>query len=177
LGGRQALYERLIKSFTLDAPAEMEALHRHLRQASVPDAVRALHTLRGLAGAVGANALAALAGAQESATRREGDLAPVDVEALQRLLDQSLAALVQTAPPAPANAAAQELDPLEALRRLRQLLVERNMRSVTACEQLAAHQGASLGPEFASLNTAVGRLDFGKALKACDQLLDRLNPR
>ncbi|HEV6964564.1 PAS domain-containing hybrid sensor histidine kinase/response regulator, partial [Roseateles sp.] len=44
LGGRQELYERLVKSFTLDAPAELEALRRHLRQASPPDAQRALHT-------------------------------------------------------------------------------------------------------------------------------------
>jgi CheY-like chemotaxis protein len=179
LGGREALYERLVKSFTLDAPAEMEALRRHLRQASLPDAVRALHTLRGLAGAVGAQALAVLAGTHETALRAQGDLAGVDTGALQRLLDESLAALVPSASAAsaPVGAAAAEGEPLEALRRLRQLLVERNMRSVTACEQLAGQVGESLGAEFTALNAAVGRLDFGKALKACDQLLDRLNPR
>ena len=60
---------------------------------------------------------------------------------------------------------------------LRLLLVERNMHSVAACEQLATAHGDALGPEFAALGAAVARLDFAKALKACDLLLDRLNPR
>ena len=50
------------------------------------------------------------------------------------------------------------------------------MRSVDACKQLDG-QAAALGPEFAVLSTAVGRLDFAKALKACDVLLENLNPR
>jgi len=173
-GGRQALYDRLITSFALDAPTEMDALRRHLRQASVPDAVRQLHTLRGLAGAVGADALAALAGAQEHAVRTQADVRAADVDALQRLLQQTLAALVPTA--APPDVAAPVTDPLGALRRLRQLLVERNMRSVAACAELAGH-AAALGPDFAALSAAIDRLDFAKALRACDQLLASLNPR
>ena len=175
LGGRQALYDRLIESFAQDAPTEMDALRRHLRQSGVADAVRVLHTLRGLAGAVGAQALMALAGAQEQAVRAQGDVRAADADALQRLLDDSLAALAPAAAPAP-PVVAEVLDPLEALRRLRLLLVERNMRSVTACEQLAA-RGEALGPEFTALSAAVARLDFAKALKACDQLLASLNPR
>jgi PAS domain S-box-containing protein len=174
LGGRVALYERLIASFAQDAPTEMEALRRHVRQRLVPDAVRVLHTLRGLAGAVGANALAAETGAQEHAVRAHGDVRAADVDAVQRLLDETLAQLTP-APAAPAPVA-EAVDPLEALRRLRQLLVERNMRSVAACEALAG-QADGLGPEFATLSSAVGRLDFAKALKACDLLLESLNPR
>ncbi len=174
LGGRQALYERLVRSFTQDAPAEMDALRRHLGQGSAADATRALHTLRGLAGAVGANALAALAGEQEQRLRRDGKPQQVDAEAVQRLLDDSLAALA--AAPAVQAAAPAAGDPLEALRRLRQLLVERNMRSVTVCEQLAA-EARLAGPAFTALSAAVARLDFAKALKACDQLLESLNPR
>ena len=176
LGGRQALYDRLIRSFAQDAPAEMDALRRHLRLGAVADAVRAVHTLRGLAGAVGANALAALAGGQEQVMRRQGDLRLADADALQQLLDDSLAALTSAASAEPTPAAAVG-EPLEALRRLRQLLVERNMRSVTVCEQLAASQQQLPAAEFAALSAAVARLDFAKALKACDQLLESLNPR
>jgi HPt (histidine-containing phosphotransfer) domain-containing protein len=139
----------------------------------VPDVVRQLHTLRGLAGAVGADALAALAGTQEQAVRAEADVSAADADALQRLLDETLAALVP--PPAPQDATPLT-DPLAALRRLRQLLVERNMRSVALCEQLAGHADA-LGPDFAVVAAAVTRLDFARALKACDQLLERINPR
>jgi PAS domain S-box-containing protein len=176
LGGRETLYQRLVAAFSADVPNEMEALRRHVQQGSVLDAVRVLHTLRGLAGSVGANALAALAGAQEQAVRRQGSVAPADAETLQRLLDESLAALKAAAAPAP-MAAAETGDPLEVLRRLRLLLVERNMRSVTVCEQLADGHGQALGPDFGALSAAVTRLDFAKALKACDLLLESLNPR
>ncbi|CAM3751298.1 response regulator [Roseateles saccharophilus] len=179
LGGRQALYDRLAKSFAADAPVEMEALRHHLRQQGAADAVRVLHTLRGLAGAVGAHALAALAGRQEQALRSSGDVAAAEagLAELQALLDDSLKQLAPAAPLPPASPAEAPDDPLDALRQLRLLLVERNMRSVAACEQLAAGQGSALGLEFAALNAAVARLDFAKALKACDLLLDRLNPR
>ena len=123
------------------------------------------------------SALAAAVGRQELALREGADLGVVDLGALQGLLDASLAALeskVMPPPPAAPDAAG---DPLETLRRLRQLLVERNMRSVSVCEELTGQQTGALGAEFAALATAVGRLDFAKALKACDLLLDRLNPR
>ncbi|MGM9480487.1 response regulator [Roseateles sp. NT4] len=177
LGGRQALYERLALSFAQDAPAELDALKRHQQQQSTADVTRVLHTLRGLAGAVGATALAAAAGRQELALREGVGLGAVDVAALQGLLDASLAALQNVAAPTPAATAAAAGDPLETLRRLRQLLVERNMRSVAVCEELAGHHAGLLGADFPPLSAAVARLDFAKALKACDLLLDRLNPR
>ncbi|RZJ07604.1 MAG: response regulator [Rubrivivax sp.] len=175
LGGRQELYDRLMATFAQDVPAEMNSLRRYVRLESVPDVIRVLHTLRGLAGVVGGNALAALAGSQEQAVREETDVHAVDIDALKRVLDDTLSALgpLTVSPPVPAAAA---VDPLEALRRLRPLLVDRNMRSVAACEQLA-QQAQGLGPDFAALSAAVGRLDFAKALKACDLLLENLNPR
>ncbi|MEO6281433.1 response regulator [Roseateles sp.] len=173
LGGRQALYDRLVTSFAEDAPTEMETLRRHLRLGDVTDVVRGLHTLRGLAGVVGANALAAVAATQEQALRAQADAQAVDIDTLQRQLNETLAALL---PPRAPVVVAEAVDPLEALRRLRQLLGERNMRSVAACEQLAS-QADALGPDFATLSLAIGRLDFAKALKACDLLLDNLNPR
>ncbi|MGQ3051133.1 MAG: response regulator [Roseateles sp.] len=178
LGGRQALYERLVKSFSQDAPVEIEALQRHLQAQRIADAMRVLHTLRGLAGAVGATALAELAGQQERSLRESAELGPVDVSALQGLLDDSLAALAGAMPAAtPAPPKAEAVAPLEALRGLRLLLVERNMRSVALCEELTTQHAHLLGADLALLSAAVARLDFAKALKACDQLLDRLNPR
>jgi len=177
LGGRMALYERLARSFAQDGPHELEALRRHRQQASPADAIRALHTLRGLAGAVGATALAALAGRQELALREGGDLSGVDLGALQGLLDASVAALATVATPTPQAPSGAGGSALDTLRRLRTLLVERNMRSVAVCEELAAGHADVLGAELSQLSAAVAKLDFAKALKACDQLLDRLNPR
>ena len=181
LGGRQALYERLVQSFARDVPKEMDAFGRHLAQGSRADALRVLHTLRGLAGAVGASALAEFAGRQELALRDGVGAGAFDLAALQTLLDDSLAALAEAVAPAPPAAASPVesagVDPLETLRRLRLLLVDRNMRSVAACEQLCAAHADALGPELAQLSTAVARLDFTRALRVCDLLLARLNPR
>ncbi|HEY9108645.1 MAG TPA: response regulator [Roseateles sp.] len=168
LGGREALYERLVAAFAQDVPGQMDALRRDLQQARLPDVLRALHTLRGLAAAVGADALAALAGQQEEAVRRRADVGAADVGELQRLLTDSLAALAPLAPPVPPPPGA--TDPRELLAQLRQLLVERNMRSVSVCEQLAAHADR-LGARYRELSAAVARLDFAAALSACDLLL------
>jgi PAS domain S-box-containing protein len=171
LGGRQALYERLVASFAQDAPAELDSLRHSMREASVPDVARTLHTLRGLAGAVGGNALAALAGSQEQAVRTQGDVSAADPAALRALLDETLAALQPALVAPPASSTPGDVpDVTQALQQLRLLLAERNMRSVGLCEQLAAHAPA-LGADFSLLSAAVGRLDFATALKACDALL------
>ncbi|MFG6413215.1 response regulator [Roseateles sp. DC23W] len=179
LGGRLPLYERLVRAFAGDAPRELQALDDAWRAGRVDDALRGLHTLRGLAGAVGADALAQLAGAQEQGVRAAVGGDGVDIAALRRLLADSIDALQATmthgAQAADAGQPATPVaDPLEALRALRQLLEERNMRSVAACEQLA---GAALGPGHAALSAAVARLDFARALQACDALIAELSAR
>jgi PAS domain S-box-containing protein len=175
LGGRQALYDRLVKSFIADAPAEMEALSRHLAQGSLADAGRVLHTLRGLAGSVGGTALAVAAGEQEQ--RLQGGGHRVDVASLRASMQRTLDALVALSPATPAAVPtdSEGTDPLTLLRQLRQLLADRNMRSVTAAEQLTSLRVEGFGPDLAALTEAVARLDFTRALKCCDDLLARLD--
>jgi PAS domain S-box-containing protein len=179
LGGRQALYERMVRSFMADAPAELQALSLHLAAGRRDDAARVLHTLRGLAGTVGASALAEATGAQERAWRQGA--AQVDLAGLQSCMAatlDALAPLVATDPPSAPGALdeAQAGAPLELLQQLRQLLADRNMRSVTAAEQLAARKAEGLAPEMAPLLAAVTQLDFALALRLCDELLERLAP-
>ena len=177
LGGRQALYDRLVKSFIADAPAELEALAGHLAQGRVGDAARVLHTLRGLAGSVGGSALAAFAGVQEHVL--PGGAERVDMAGLRAAMKQTLdalGALSSTAAPAPLSVPEAAPDPATLLRQLRVLLAERNMRSVTAAEQLAGVHVDGGGEELAALVSAVAKLDFSRALKACDDLLARLDP-
>ena len=179
LGGRQALYDRLVKSFIADAPAELEALSGHLAQGRSGDAARVLHTLRGLAGSVGGSALAAAAGAQEQALQAGGS--GVDIAGLRAAMQRTLDALgtlaAAVAPASPATPAdAEGSDALTLLRQLRQLLAERNMRSVTAAEQLSGLEVQGFTAELGALTQAVARLDFARALTACDALLARLDP-
>ena len=180
LGGRQALYDRLVASFAQDAPAEMSTLSRHFGEGRRADGLRGLHTLRGLAAAVGASALAAEAGRLEDTLREAGPAAvlpPLALQAVQSLLDDSLAALSRLAP-APASAAPAPLAPdagglREALQQLAQLLADRNMRSVSLCEQIVASFGGRLGPGMADLAAATARLDFAGAARLCEQLLQQ----
>ena len=64
----------------------------------------------------------------------------------------------------------------DSLRQLRQLLADRNMRSVAACEQLARSGPDRWQPEFSRLADAVARLDFAAALAHCEALLARMPP-
>ena len=200
LGGRLPLYDRLVAAFLLDAPGQLDALEAQVVRADVAGALRTLHTLRGLAGAIGALALAAHAGREEQAVRaapaaRAAALAAPRLPALRQRLSATLqalaavepapAALVAPAalgaspstPPRPAPAVKVQDEPLASLRQLRILLVERNMRAVAAAEALAARHGADPGAELSALSVAVSRLDFARALRVCDILLARLQPR
>ncbi|MFN3304396.1 MAG: response regulator [Roseateles sp.] len=175
LGGREALFARLVTSFLTDAPAELAALRDAVTRSSAADVERGLHTLRGLAGAVGAEALAQCCGRQEQVLRDGGAAAAVELAPLQQLLDDSLAALRDHAGPSAATPAP-AVDPLQALQALRQLLLERNMRALAVSDTLAAHAEA-LGPAQAQLAAAIARLDFAAALQACDALIEQRQSR
>ncbi|MFG6466685.1 response regulator [Roseateles sp. BYS87W] len=174
LGGRQALYERLVASFRQDGPAELNALSAAWVQQRLDDAQRGLHTLRGLAGAVGASALAEEAGRQEQALRT-GQTHAVDLPVLQGLMARSLAVLqpvgaaAEVRPPASPTTEAPAGAP--DLTVLRQLLADRNMRSVAMCEAWLRAQGAAPGASAQAMAQAVARLDFAGALALCEQLL------
>ena len=84
------LYDRLVLAFVQDGPAELAALAAAWAQQRLDDAQRGLHTLRGLAGAVGASALADETGRQEQALRT-GQTHAVDLAVLQGLMARSVA--------------------------------------------------------------------------------------
>ena len=108
----------------------------------------------GLAGAVGASALAAVAGRQELALREGGGTAAVRARggAAPARRQPGRVGHLWVASATPAPVAAEPINPLDALRQLRPLLVDRNMRSVAVCEQLAAAHADSLGAELAQLS-------------------------
>jgi PAS domain S-box-containing protein len=187
LGGRRALFDRLAARFLDDGPTQLGELHAALRQGNHPDAMRSLHTLKGLAGAVGASALAAACSQRETHARTqastEAALRELDgsSEQLAVLLDQALNALrdeLPAASPVPSSpqtavptSASEVLDRSVQLKQLRALLVERNMRSTTAFDRLMASWPGVGGADLEALRAAMSRLDFGTAVKACDALI------
>ncbi len=180
MGGNRVLYAELLRKVAHN----QSNWHMRIRNAiAVRDqelAVREAHTLKGVAGNIGANSVQAAAGALE-ATLRE-TLPPDDtcIEAASAALEDLLDALspwlsqhagnADGAAPALANT---ELDArLHALR----ALVEQGDTAATA-EMSSLHKDleARFGNDAVhSLRTAMDAYDFGTALHALDTLVARL---
>ncbi len=170
LGKREA-YVGLLRTFASGQAGAPEAIRAALADGRRADAERAAHTLKGVAGSIGARQLQAEAAAVEAALRR-GD---PPAEALARLapaattLEALLAALVTAIPPEAEAAAAGEVDG-EALRaaveRLERLLEQDDIEAVGALDAAAPLLAAAFGERAAPLRKLVKGYRFEEALAA-----------
>jgi HPt (histidine-containing phosphotransfer) domain-containing protein len=159
--------------FVAGAGATLDELHARLGAGAREDALVLAHRLRGVAGNLGATALAAHALALETALRA-GD----EAQAAQQL------ALLESAL-APLQAAAAELAPRTppagahqadgaALAHLLDLLQNNNMKALAAHAALAPGLAAWLAPDATgALADAVGTLRFEHAASLLRAILDR----
>jgi signal transduction histidine kinase/DNA-binding response OmpR family regulator len=176
LGGNRALYEQIAESFRMDARTQLDSLRTQLAQNDLAGASRSAHTLKGLAGTVGAMALSHRAAACE----RWAKSAAPDVnwdEATQALDDhlvQVLALLPRAAAApksAPTPSSVIDRQTLRAdLRTLEALLSEQNMASMDAFAGFKRDHAGALGERLADLESAVQSLDFERATLLCIQL-------
>jgi PAS domain S-box-containing protein len=152
----------------------------------VESAVRAAHSLKGLAATLGIDRLSAQAAAVEA------QLAALHAERAEHVrtalldeLDQACAALRpelrrlaarlheagwMPGPAADVAGAPALRDELDALA---DLLAAADMDAVDRLGRLEAAHGARLGPRLQSLGRAVAELDFDTALRCCQELRDR----
>lgn len=180
LGGNRALYDRLIVGFVRDEATAAEKIESSLAAGQRDVAERIAHTLKGLAGGIGAGALAGAAAALEQGLRAGqpiSALAPLVKrcqQGLARLLPVLGAALAgsvggaSTAPPprrdqGPARAPAEILGTLA-----------RHVAACDAetCEFLARHRpviaGKLPGEALARLESAIARYEFEEARAILD---------
>ncbi|MES2076816.1 MAG: PAS domain S-box protein [Pseudomonadota bacterium] len=190
-GGNALFYRRALEHFA----AEMAVLPAPLGAAAVPartaPTAAALHSLKGLAGTIGADELAEAALRMEDMLRAERDAgAGADagaeewVQAHGRLLAAGrlaarsagqLAAdlLAAEAPaPPPSPVAAQTL--AARLETLRRQLAESNLDALALFEQLRYDLGERPPDGFADLNEAIERFDFALAVRRCEAILQQL---
>jgi CheY-like chemotaxis protein len=99
-GGNLPVYRRLLRSALAELPLRLESLRAHLHDGNRPAAAALLHALRGLAGALGADAIAGAA-AEGERICRDGSL-PADATLSARL--EEAAARLASAGPALASA-------------------------------------------------------------------------
>jgi CheY-like chemotaxis protein len=106
MGGNRTLYHRLVPSFLKDAQDSAARAPLLLAEGRREEASRLLHTLKGLAGTMGASDLQAAAAAAEKALA--GPASPADgpaIQALQAAVAQAAQALSAAMPAAGADAA------------------------------------------------------------------------
>ena len=186
LGGDAQVYRRMLQRFTKDLaglPGELQGL---AAQGDGVAAARALHTLKGVAATLGADALAAVAAQGERQLAEDADAVGPVLHQACAAIDASapaLAALLQTLRPADADAPAvaaaahpadhQALQ--QGLRQLADLLRNADMAALSAVSDLQGRFSGTLKPRFLALDEAVAGLDFDPALTHCEHLLAALD--
>ena len=181
LGGNQALHARLLGRFAEDQRNFTARLEDAQARGAVDEMILLVHTVRGLAGNIGADKLGKLAGELEACLKKQ----PTETERIAQLrqaLDESLNGVLATIarhtfPAAPAPATDGELDPT-ALARLQVLLNDADASAVHEFETIVATLRTKLDPQRVDeLARAIAGYDFEAATVILDQLVATLNIR
>ena len=189
LGGNASFYKRMLAQFNRDLPVVLSHLHRSVKQLDWKLATQELHTLKGLAAAMGFNDLSKAAATAELVCRQQltTALPPANRPPLEVLLGPVFVAAdeardwVQTqsrennAAPSPDTVTAQGTGLSQAARtdliRLLNLLEQADMESTELVQSLEHRHGQMLGAAVHGLLRAVTELDFAAAANLCAELL------
>ncbi|HEX5804104.1 MAG TPA: Hpt domain-containing protein, partial [Azospira sp.] len=166
----------ILRKFVAGQATTASAVADALAAGDRATAERLAHTLRGVAGNIGAGALAALAGELEAAIHAGQPPEHVERlrEAVGRALGELLAALTAALPAvdaapagvaeAVADAATDAAQAAKVLDRLRALLADDDSAAAEFLESNAETLRAALGEAFGEIAQAVGNFDFDTAM-------------
>ncbi|MCL7463220.1 response regulator [Pseudomonas sp. NW5] len=179
LGGNRGLLRKLIGRFRDTQGEVVTQIRAALAAGEADTAVRLAHTLKGLAGNLGAEALVQQAANVEQCLRQAGNPGlEAALEALQRVLQELLAQidrapLVASDHPATQDSALDHAALAAALQRLQQLLAEDDGQArqcLQGCQ--GALQQRGLQAEAQALESLIARYDYEQALVVLQRLLD-----
>jgi PAS domain S-box-containing protein len=176
VGGNKTAYRKLLLKFAHNNANAVADIRAALQQGDQARAERLAHTLKGVAGNIGATALHKAALAAEAGIKAHSPESATLLEDCERWLQQVLqavAALEQAsaAPPEPAAAPVDVAALAQLIDRLRTLLKEDDMEAVEAVTALQAQvRGTELARPFQEIETALGQYDFEAALEILDRL-------
>jgi two-component system, sensor histidine kinase and response regulator len=170
--GRREAYVRLLRRFAHSQAQVFPEIRTALAEGRRADAERAAHTLRGVAGSIGARQLQREAGEVEAALRNGGVL--MELERLlgpaERTLDDLVAALHAAMPPeaddttAPATADRDAVH--RAVQRLEELLSQDAMEAIDAYDAAAPMLTTAFGEDARRIGKLVRDYCFEDALVA-----------
>jgi two-component system, sensor histidine kinase and response regulator len=167
--GKRALYRSMLEKFVAGQAATCECLAAALADGDLASAERLAHTLKGVAGNIGATTVQELATRLEVPLhRRDAAAAVVAYGALQPVLDELLTALALWFEERRSPAVAQVSEPgpaTEVLARLEQLLAADDYEAADLVVGASAQLRTVLsGTAFAAIEAAIGQFDFETAL-------------
>jgi CheY-like chemotaxis protein len=176
MGGNTVVFASILEAFTRDAVLIPDQLTIQLTQAQSADAIRTLHTLKGLAATVGATQLAQLAAQLE--TRAKAGITPSDqsevVAQLREAIDAAAKALQPTleqlsAEPEPDNGTETTAAQLHAdMAALLDLLSHSNLQALDVFDKMLRDHAQQWSEVLLPLGQAIGRLDFAAAAALCE---------
>jgi PAS domain S-box-containing protein len=166
LGGSQRVYLNVLRSFAKEQAETARDIRRLLAAGAKNDAERLAHSLKGLAGAVGAEVLQETARLLEEAVRN--GLPPEELLGkAEKQLDQVVMMLLRNLPP-PEEQADKKASNADMLDRLRRLEEQLRGYDAGAPDTLAALLAMNLEPDLrqrlAALQGHVAQFDFEAAL-------------
>ncbi len=185
VAGNEALYGKLLLDFHRDYATSVDRIGSAIREDRLTDAERQVHTLKGVAGNIGAMELHRTAQELDSALRL-GDLAKAgtllpDVErelsqviqGLKPLAEQAAAAQAETEASRAGSAGAVDRLALQsAIRTLADLVRKNNPEAEDAVENIRAALKGSRGKEVERIAQALDLFDFRGAAKALTALAE-----
>jgi CheY-like chemotaxis protein/HPt (histidine-containing phosphotransfer) domain-containing protein len=183
VGGNAEVFATVLRAFAVEMQSAPEQLRTHLKSNALDLARRAMHTLKGLAGTVGARHLSLVSAQLEQALKAgvaHSDHASMLVQ-LQHAIDalsakltpllesyQSTVGHTATSEAAtPLNTAQFQSD----LKVLCKFLDGANMLALNAHTAIQNNYSAQLGADIEPLDQAMLQFDFVSARNACDALL------
>ncbi len=169
--GRQDVYLKLLRKFAANYRDAAEQSRTALAQGDRDTALRLAHTVKGLAGNVGAIVLQEAARHLESALKQPDDSAALP--GLLEAFERALHTVIQTldahlpAPPEPPSPAAAALDPRQlstVCQRIALLLADSYAEANTEWETHEPLLRQGLGEDFGPIATAIEKFDYESAL-------------
>lgn len=178
--GNLTKYLNLLKLFERGHGDDIATLKEHLQHDRMQDALRLAHSLKGVAGTMGADALRQAAMALEMGIRENlsNDDLLVRIEALGIELEPVIEDIREAARIADSLAPADNAPDAEKVRltllHLLALLEKDDSRVNTAWEERAALLGSALGPGLAErLGNQIAQFEYDKAMETLRGILNR----
>ena len=186
LGGKVEVYQRMLRSFVTDLAAMPAQLRSQVEAGDLSAACRLMHTLKGLAGTLGASSLAAHASHGEqrlganptTADAAVAGQATCDAIAAAAPALQALWRALQTGAgtdnPAAAPGALDAGALVASLGVIAEQLRNADMAATDAMADLLRGLDGATGTQLQPLDDAIGALDFDRALQLCNQWITEL---